>query len=454
MTAGKAGTIFARRALLGDGWAENVHLQWDTTGIISQIITDRPSTITDTQIDALIPGMANLHCHSFQRAMAGLAEISQSKTDSFWSWRKLMYHFVGKLTPKDMQVIAAFAYMEMLESGFTSVGEFQYIHNQNDGDPYDDPAEISNRIIEAAAITGIDLTLLPVFYAHSGFGGKPLEPEQNRFKHNVDSFLSLVQLLNAKHDDIIVGIAPHSLRAVTPDELQDLLAAKMPGPVHIHAAEQKAEIHACKAELGSPPIRWLLDNADIDQSWCPIHATHMRTDEISDLAKSGAIAGLCPITEANLGDGIFDGVGFLSDGGQFGIGSDSCVRIDLTEELRLLEYGQRLRDQGRAKLAPEGISVGSHLFRQAANGGAKALQQNSGVIAVGKKASFVSLDTGQASLSNHKNDELLDGWIFATQRPAIQHVWVLGERIVENGFHNKHDVIIKTYTELLKQSIS
>ncbi len=449
MSAKKNYNLFARQALLADGWMQNALVSWDETGTITNIASGQNPGAD--KVDVLIPGMANLHCHSFQRAMAAMAEMSQSKSDSFWSWRKLMYRFVHTIAPEHLHDIACLAYMEMLESGFTSVGEFHYLHHQINGNAFDDPAEMSHQIIAAAADTGMDLTLLPVFYAHSGFGGKAPSPQQYRFIHDVDGFLRLLQQITSHHKDIVLGMAPHSLRAVTPDQLYELLTARQSGPIHIHAAEQQQEVKDCMAALGVPPVRWLLDNVDISPKWCLVHATHMQDDEIRDMARSGAIAGLCPVTEANLGDGIFDGASFLSHNGQIGIGSDSCVRIELTEELRLLEYGQRLRDQARAVLAPVGKSVGGNLFRQAAIGGAVALQQNSGTIAPGKRASFVSLDMTQTNLSGRKMDAILDGWIFSCQRPAIEHVWVSGTQMVKNGYHKNHEAITRAYKDLLKK---
>ena len=290
--------------------------------------------------------------------MAGLAETRGGGEDSFWTWREVMYRFVERLTPDDVRAIAAQAYAEMLESGFTRVGEFHYLHHDAGGTPFADPARMAVEIIAAAQTTGIGLTLLPVFYAHSGFGGQPPGPRQGRFVHSVDDFARLVEGCRAAITalpDGVVGIAPHSLRAVTPDELAAILPLAQGGPVHIHIAEQTREVDDCLAWSGQRPVAWLLDHAPVDRRWCLVHATHMEDAEMRALAASGAIAGLCPITEANLGDGVFPAMDFLAAGGGLGVGSDSNVLIDLAEELRLLEYGQRLTRRSRARLRTPGL---------------------------------------------------------------------------------------------------
>ncbi len=446
-------SLFAKSALLQNGWAANVTLVWDHTGTIQSATENTAPASNEMCVDTVLPAMANLHCHAFQRAMAGLAEFSHSKQDSFWSWRKLMYQFVAHIRPEHLEHIAAFAYLQMLQSGFTSVGEFHYLHHQPGGTPYDDPAQMSRRIIAAADQTGMDVTLLPVFYAHSDFGGAAPGDAQRRFVHEVDDFCALTQNLR-RHTHITHGIAPHSLRAVTPGELSALLNAHPTGPVHIHIAEQMAEVEACTAQFGAPPVRYLLDQFDVDPRWCLVHATHMNAGETIDLAKSGAVAGLCPITEANLGDGIFDGVAYQNGGGKFGIGSDSCVRIDLAEELRLLEYTQRLRDQSRARLAPTGHSIGGHLYRQCAQSGAQALGQVGGQIAPGKMASFIVLDGEQDAIIAREQDAQIDGWIFAQVQNPVQHVWVSGRQVINNRIHAKQDEITRNYKKTLTSLLS
>ena len=447
-------TLFAKQALLATGWASNVRITWNIAGNITALTTGENKKSAEESVDILLPGMSNLHCHSFQRAMAGLAEISHSPNDSFWTWRDLMYRFVGKLTPKDVQIIASFTYMEMLQSGFTSIGEFHYLHQQPDGSKYDDPAEMANMVIAGAKETGIELTMLPVFYAHSDFGGAVPDPRQNRFVHDLDNFQLLIDSLRQKNSEIIIGIAPHSLRATTPEQLTELLSNNPNYPVHIHIAEQMAEVRACEQHLGTRPVQWLLDNYQIDDRWCLVHATHMNKNEITQMANSRAVAGLCPITEANLGDGIFAGVDYAKANGKFGIGSDSCVRIDLADELRTLEYSQRLRDQKRVRLAPTKTSVGGHLYRQAAKDGAQALGQNNGNIAIGKTASFVALDATMPSLAGRSKDAIIDGWVFASQKSPVTDVWVLGKQVLKNQNHQKQQEITNDYIKCLRRLLA
>ncbi|MCF6292603.1 MAG: formimidoylglutamate deiminase [Robiginitomaculum sp.] len=444
-------SLFAKQVLLATGWAENVIITWNEAGNITSITDQQRKNPAYESVDFLLPGMSNLHCHSFQRAMAGLAEISHSPRDSFWTWRDLMYRFVVKLTPKDVQIIASFTYMEMLQSGFTSIGEFHYLHQQPDGSKYDDPAEMANMVIAGAKETGIALTMLPVFYAHSDFGGADPDPHQNRFTHNLDDFQLLINKLRQQHPEIITGIAPHSLRAVTLEQLTELLRNNPNYPVHIHIAEQMTEVRSCEQHLGARPVQWLLDNYQIDDRWCLVHATHMDKNEVKQMANSGAVAGLCPITEANLGDGIFDAVEYAKANGGFGIGSDSCVRIDLADELRTLEYSQRLRDQKRVRLAPTKTSVGGHLYRQAAKGGAQALGQNNGNIAIGETASFISLDTTMPSLAERSKDAIIDGWIFASQNSPVTDVWVAGNHLIKDKAHQNQQEITANYIKCLRR---
>ena len=292
--------------------------------------------------------------------------------------------------------------------------------------------------------------MLPVFYAHSNFGGADPDPHQNRFIHNLDNFQLLVNNLRQQHPEITIGIAPHSLRAVTPEQLTELLRNNPNDPVHIHIAEQMAEVKACEQHLGATPVQWLLDNYQIDDRWCLVHATHMNKNEVQQMASSGAVAGLCPITEANLGDGIFDAVNYATANGGFGIGSDSCVRIDLADELRTLEYSQRLRDQKRVRLAPTKTNVGGHLYRQAANGGAQALGQNGGSIAIGKPASFVSLDITTPSLAARSKDAVIDGWVFASRKNPVTDVWVAGNHVIKDKKHQNQQEITANYIKCLR----
>jgi formiminoglutamate deiminase len=348
-----------------------------------------------------VPGVPNVHSHAFQRALAGLVERRGPEEDSFWTWREVMYRFLGVMTPDDIEAVAAWAYVEMLEAGFTRVGEFHYLHNAPDGTRYADPAETGARIAAAAETSGIGLTLLPCFYAHGGCGGLPPKPGQMRFLSDLDGFW---QLMDASRRHLvrlpgaILGIAPHSLRAVDAAELRSLLENWPSGAVHIHAAEQTGEVEECLAWSGAQPVEWLLANMPVDARWCLMHCTHMTAEESQALARSGAVAGLCPITEANLGDGIFDAPSFLDAGGRFAVGTDSNVRIALNEELRTLEYGQRLRERKRNRLGPAGASTGRHLFDAARSGGAQALGLHCGALSVGLTADIVILDEAHPAL--------------------------------------------------------
>jgi formiminoglutamate deiminase len=368
-----------------------------------------------------------------------------------------MYRFLDRLTPEQVEAIAAQAYVEMLQEGFTRVGEFHYLHNAPDGRPYDNPAELAQRIAAAADATGIGLTLLPVFYAHGDFGGAAPMAGQRRFLNDLESFARLSEASRAAISgltDANQGIAPHSLRAVTPQELDHLLILAPEGPVHIHAAEQLREVEACLAWSGARPVQWLLDHHAVDRRWCLVHATHLDDDELATLAGSGATAGLCPITEANLGDGVFRTPDYLANGGRYGIGTDSNVAIDAAGELKLMEYAQRLFRRGRNVLAPrEGLSVGGALFRGAARGGAQALGVQTQGLAVGAAADIVTLDLNHPSLVGRTGDALLDGWIFAAGAGVVDAVWRFGVKVVEGGRHRDADPVGNRYrravTELL-----
>jgi formiminoglutamate deiminase len=448
-------TIWFATALLPRGWAQRVRVEI-SNGRIAAVTTDTDPAPEDERAAIGLPGMPNLHSHAFQRAMAGLAERRGSEGDSFWTWREAMYRFVDRLGPEELEAIAAFAYVEMLEAGFTRVGEFHYLHHAPDGRPYADLAEMSSRIAAAASTAGIGLTLLPVFYAHGGFGGAPPDPGQRRFLNDVERFARLLdgaRTAVAKLGDARVGVAPHSLRAVTPEELDAIAQLADGAPVHIHAAEQVREVEECLAALGARPVEWLLDHAPVDARWCLVHATHMTSGETMRLAQSGAVAGLCPITEANLGDGIFNAAEYLRAGGAFGIGSDSNVRIDLAEELRLLEYGQRLARRERNVLADHGgRSTGRMLFEHALEGGARALGVECG-IRIGASADLIALDANHPSLIERDGDGLLDGWIFAAAGTAIDRVWRGGSRVVAAGRHVRRATVTARYREALRRAL-
>lgn len=430
--------VHAQQALLASGWADNVRLHIDA-GKFSAIETGVTAQAGDACHRVVLAGMPNLHSHAFQYGMAGLTEKRGSGTDSFWSWRELMYRFALTMTPEQMQAVALRLYVDMLENGYTRVGEFHYLHHDCNGAPYSDPAEMSRRIAHAAQQSGIGLTLLPVFYAHSGFGGAAPHDGQRRFITNPDQFAHLLEgAANALagFDGAVLGVAPHSLRAVTPDELRLVTQLLPDAPVHIHVAEQIAEVEDSLAHNGRRPVEWLLEHAELNARWCLIHATHMSDDETIRMAHTGAVAGLCPVTEANLGDGIFNGDIFTAAGGRFGIGSDSNVLVGLGDELRQLEYSQRLVHRARNVMAMAQGSTGRTLFDAALAGGNQALGVKEQGLCDGASADFVALDVERMPYAN--GDDLLDGMIFANRaKPA--HVWVRGIKQVENGRHHLHE---------------
>ncbi len=445
-------TLHFGQALLPGGWAERVRIGI-RDGRIASLAQGVDAEADDERHAIGLPGMGNLHSHAFQRGMAGLAEVRGPAADSFWTWRDIMYRFVDRIDPDGLRALAALAYVEMLESGFTRVGEFHYLHRARNGEAYADPAEMSRAIFAAAADSGIALTHLPVFYAHAGFGGIEPQEGQRRFIHDLDGFARLLEGARAAAavlPDAVIGVAPHSLRAVTAEELDALPAIAGAAPIHIHIAEQVKEVDDCLAWSGQRPVQWLLDHATVDARWCCVHATHMTDAEMRGLAASGAVAGLCPVTEANLGDGLFPAPAFMAAGGRTGIGTDSNNLIDMSEELRWLEYGQRLSARGRNILAPEaGGSTGQALFDAALAGGAEALGVEAG-LAVGHAADMISLDARHPSLSGRSGAALIDSFLFAAGRGAIDRVWRRGIEVVRGGRHVARERIAGDYRRALE----
>ena len=437
--------LWFERAWIDNRWAKDVRLGV-ADGRIASIETGVAAEHGDERYRVALPGLCNVHSHGFQRGMAGLSERRSRPDDNFWSWREIMYRFLDRLTPDDVAAITAQAYAEMLETGFTRVGEFHYLHHDPAGATYADPAEMAGAIVRASGEAGIGLTLLPVFYAHGNFDGAPPSPGQRRFLNDIDGFAALLDASRSRlSGDANIGVAPHSLRAVTPDELTALLELSPTGPVHIHAAEQVKEVADCIAWSGARPVEWLLDNAGVDQRWCLIHSTHLDANEVSRLAASGAVAGLCPITEGNLGDGIFPAVDYLAAGGRFGIGTDSNILVDAAQELRALEYSQRLAQRARALLANEEAPfVGANLFARAVQGGAQALGVPAG-LAVGHAADIVTLDLDHPAFAGTDDATLLDRWIFAARAGAIESVWRAGAKRVEKGRHIDAETIGSAY---------
>ena len=444
-------SIHVKSALTPAGWQADVRLTIEG-GRIATVTAGVAAEAGDERHDILVPGMPNLHSHAFQRGMAGLAETRGPGADSFWSWRTMMYRFALTMTPDHAEAVASQLYMEMLEAGFSRVGEFHYLHHDIDGRAYADISEMAQRIASAASQTGIGLTLLPVFYAHSTFGGAAPNEGQRRFINTAESFERLLdgcRLAVKGLPEGRAGVAPHSLRAVTPDELAAVVAMAKEGPIHIHVAEQVKEVEDCVAWSGARPVEWLLDNTGLNDRWCLIHATHMTEDETRRMAGSKAIAGLCPITEANLGDGTFNAVVFAEAGGKFGIGSDSNVLIGLPDELRQLEYSQRLAHRSRNVLAAPGQSTGRALFDGAIDGGGIAMAIKTG-IAAGNPADFVSLRVPDGDLAG---DAVLDSWLFANGTKP-DSVWVAGRKQVEGGRHRRRDEISAKFRSVMRELLA
>jgi len=449
--------IFFETALTPAGWRRNVRVAI-TDGVIASVEPDRAPAPGDEHHGIAVPGMPNLHSHAFQRGMAGLAERRGTHRDSFWTWRETMYRFALTVTPEDVEAIAAMLYAEMLEAGFTRVGEFHYLHHAPDGRPYDNVAELAERIAAAADETGIGLTLIPTFYAHATFGGAPPLPEQRRFICDIELFARLLEAgrnVVARIPSASVGVAPHSLRAAGPDEINAVVEmAGRDAPIHIHVAEQVKEIEDCLGWSGQRPVEWLLDHFPVDRRWCLIHATHMTDAETEALAASRATAGLCPITEANLGDGIFNGPLFVAHGGRYGIGSDSDIRIGVADELRQFEYAQRLKHRARNVMAVEGGSTGRALFETALSGGNTALGIGASGIGVGVPADIVTLDTEHPALAGRKEDHILDAWIFSGGNALVDCVYVRGEKRVENGRHTARQRIAPRFQAAMRRLTS
>jgi formimidoylglutamate deiminase len=446
--------LFFDQALLPQGWAHDVRIVIDA-GRVADIEKGTAAGIGDERHRIGLPGISNLHSHAFQRGMAGLAEFRGSSADSFWTWRDVMYRFVGRMTADDIEAVAAQAYVEMLETGFTRVGEFHYIHHDVSGSPYGNIGELAERIAAAAHASGIGLTLLPVFYAHAGFGGRAPDPGQQRFVNSIDGFSKLLEASRravAGLPHAVVGIAPHSLRAVTPEQLDAAVSLSENGPIHIHIAEQMREVDECIAWSGQRPLQWLFDHAPVDRRWCLIHATHATSAEIHSIADGGAVAGLCPVTEANLGDGTFDAPGFVGRGGAFGVGSDSNVLIGLTDELRQLEYSQRLALKARNVIASEAnTSTGRALLEGAWRGGSQALGVTEAGLAEGALADIVSLDADHIALAGRSGDAILESWIFAAGRPLVDCVWAQGRKVVQNGRHHSRSSVAQRFRRAIER---
>jgi len=444
--------IWAERALLDRGWQDAVRLEV-AAGRIARLAPGSPPEGTRARL--LVPAPANAHSHAFQRAIAGLTERRGTGTDSFWTWREMMFRFLDRLTPGQVEAIAALVQMEMLEAGFGASVEFHYLHHRPGGAPYANPAEMSERIAAAAATTGIGLTLLPVFYERGGCDGRPLGPGQVRFGNDPGGFARLLDgaraALAGLPPDTALGTAPHSLRAVAPDHIEQIAALAGEGPVHMHLAEQGQEVEEVQAQLGARPVAWALDHLALTTRWCLIHCTQMQPHETAGLAGTGAVAGLCPLTEASLGDGIFDGVRWRGAGGPIAVGSDSNIRISLAEELRQLDTSQRLRDHSRAALAAPGQSTGRHLLEAVAAGGAQAAGRGAGRIEEGAWADLLALRADHPDLAGLTGDTALDTFVFAGGSEMVADVWSAGRHLVRDGRHVAREGIVAAYAAAVAQ---
>jgi formimidoylglutamate deiminase len=446
--------LFARHALLADGWRRDVLLEWDGEGDLSRVVADAAPPQGVPHAAYVLPGMINLHSHAFQRALGGLTERAGTGPDSFWTWRDLMYRFANRITPGQMEAVAAQLYVECLRHGYTAVCEFHYLHRDAAGELYADPAETARRIAAAAQASGIGLTLLPVMYAHAGFGEAPLQPEQRRFRSDPALVLRVVEALDSlRGPQLEVGAAPHSLRAVSLAQLRELAQGlPMARPLHIHVAEQEGEVRQCLAATGRRPVDLLLEQTQIDARWCLVHATHLSEGEVARLASSGACAGLCPTTEANLGDGLFPLAPYLAAGGRFGIGSDSHVSQSPVEELRWLEYGQRLAHQGR-NIAVDGATrdVATFLWQGALRGGAQAAGRRLGVLEAGRRADLLVLDGDHPNLDGAAPTDVLGRFLFCGNDNLVRDVLAGGRWTVQGGRHPDQDGIAARYKIALRQ---
>jgi len=449
------GKIWANSALLVSGWADSVEIGIDAGGNIASIVADVPYAEGD-RVEVLVPAIPNVHSHAHQRAMAGLGERAGDTRDSFWTWRKVMYYYLERIEPDNLCHIAAQLYLEMLKAGYGCVGEFQYLHHDQNGKAYDNRAEMSLQCLQAARQVGIGFTALPVLYRYGGFDSAPALDGQKRFLNDADGFGEIVKELQAatiNDTNCAVGIAPHSLRAINRELLDEVIASLDDlAAIHVHVAEQTKEVDDCLEWSGMRPVEWLFENFNIDQNWCLIHATHMNDHETTTMADSGCVAGLCPTTEANLGDGLFNANGYFSQRGCWAIGSDSHISIDPVEELRWLEYGMRLQTRSRNVLVSEATAnTGRNLLDGALAGGARACGRDIGRIAPGCRADFVVLDHDHPRLYGRTKDDLIDSWIFSGNTNLVRDVYIGGNKLIDQGHHLDEKNIEHNYRTTLDQ---
>ena len=446
--------LFARHALLPQGWQPDVLIEWDSHGDLVKVDAGARAPLNIARVDYVLPGMVNLHSHAFQRALGGLTEQAGEGPDSFWTWRALMYRFAARITPDQIEAIAAQLFAECLRHGYTSLCEFHYLQRDADGATYARPAETAERVAAAGQVAGMGLTLLPVLYSHAGFGEQPLAPAQARFRTDVDEVLGIVEALGSlRGGQLEVGAAPHSLRAATVEQINALVAGLPQGrPLHIHIAEQQGEVEQCLAHAGRRPVEYLMDHVQLDARWCLVHATHLNDLEVAALAHSGAVAGLCPTTEANLGDGLFPLAPYIAAGGRIGIGSDSHVSQSPVEELRWLEYGQRLLHQQRnVAHAPAQRQVGDYLWQAALDGGARAAGRRVGALEAGRRADLLVLDGSHPNLDGVLAAEVLGRVVFCGNDNLVRDVLCGGRWVVQGGRHMAQDNVARRYRQALKE---
>ncbi|SET21846.1 formimidoylglutamate deiminase [Thalassotalea agarivorans] len=449
--------VFAHRVLLDSAWAKN-----KTLIIENGEITD----IVDGQLDdaivasgPVVPGLINCHSHAFQRAFAGFSEQGSEGQDSFWTWRKIMYQFLAQISDVEAHIIAKQLYIEMLKAGYTSVAEFHYLHHQQTGEPYPALAQMAKALFDAAQESGIGITMLPVLYQYSGFGEKAPLDGQKRFINTTEQFNQLVTdcyELSKQYNNANVGIAPHSLRATNfaaiEQAVKHVRSLDSKAPIHVHIAEQTQEVDDCIAHSGKRPVQWLCEQLSLDANWCLIHATHITADERKAIIDTGAVAGICPTTEANLGDGVFPTAEFMQEGGTIAIGSDSHISVNAVEEIRWLEYAQRLTRRQRAVLANKAqASVGLNLWQAANRGGALATNKNTGVLAVGKQADLLVLDQQLLGRYAQSDEHLLDSFVFATGEQAITDVMVNGQWVIRDKKHDLETQSHEAFSALLQR---
>ena len=453
-----SGCLFARHALLPQGWRRDVLLEWDAAGDLTRIQEDAVPAPGVEVAEYVLPGMVNLHSHAFQRALGGMTEVAGDEVnhvaDSFWTWRDLMYRFARHITPEQMEAIAAQLFAECLRHGYTAVCEFHYLQRDAAGALYARPAETAERVLAAARSSGIGLTMLPVLYSHAGFGAQLLKPEQARFRTGADDVLRIIEALAPQRGgQVEVGFAPHSLRAADVAQIRAVAQALPAGrPIHIHIAEQQGEVRQCVDYSGRRPVQYLYDQVDVDARWCLVHATHVQPDEVALMAASGAVAGLCPTTEANLGDGLFPLAEFIAAGGRFGVGSDSHVSQSPVEELRWLEYGQRLQRQQRNVAAtPDQRHVGDYLWQAALRGGAQASGRKLGALAPGCRADLLVLDEAHVNLCGVAIENVLGSLLFCGNDNLVRDVLCGGRWQVRGGRHVAQDAIATAYKRTLAQ---